>query len=113
MSLSVEIELKNVGEEKKLNATFLIKLGSSVLATIFLDNPNVFTREEYVDFVNHKREELEYCELNGRVCLSWQPDNRIKCEVSKIGAGGDGEICLYLEMDLLSNHLLKLSDSFH
>lgn len=108
----MDIELKNVGDEKKVNATFLIKLGGNLLATIFLDNPNVFTKEEYTDFVNHVRDELEFCELNGRVCLSWQPDDRIECEVSKIGAGGDGEICLYLAEELLSIPLLKLADCF-
>lgn len=52
----MDIELKNVGDEKKVNATFLIKLGGNLLATIFLDNPNVFTKEEYTDFVNHVRD---------------------------------------------------------
>uniref|UniRef100_A0A6C0CIS8 Uncharacterized protein n=1 Tax=viral metagenome TaxID=1070528 RepID=A0A6C0CIS8_9ZZZZ len=107
MSLSVDFKIGY--DEKDVIAVFTIKIGSKTLVTMTIYNAQVFNHDDYSDFIEHRREELEFCELDGRVCLSWQPDGQIKCEVSKIGAGGDGEMCLYLGMDLLKEPLIKLA----
>jgi hypothetical protein len=108
MSLTIELEVSD--DEKAICASFTINLvGGEMLAVLHLYNAEVFDHVDYHDFLSRKSEELEFCELDGRVCLTWLDDKTIKCEVSKIGAGGDGEIRLYLPISALKQPLTELA----
>jgi hypothetical protein len=92
---------------------FLDFLGSRELCSFTIFEPEVFTKQDYLDFADKKRTELVYTDSNGSVAMRWQlyDDNggTVKCETSKFGTGGDGEAICYLPEQLIVPKLRELA----
>jgi hypothetical protein len=119
MTLRVHLKIDEDEDEDEdedgvhLLATFQYFLGSRELCSFTIFAPEVFKKQDYLDFADKKRTELVYGDSNGSVAMRWQlyDDNggTVKCETSKFGIGGDGEAICYLPEQLIVPKLRELA----
>lgn len=97
--------------EDGMMAIFKLFAGDLVLARVRLFHPETFKRRDYEDFIAGRRQRLPFRNRNdGTVIISWHNvDQTIRCEVSKLEVGGDGDSVVYFPKDLMIGPLQELA----
>lgn len=109
MEVEVNFSEDDYGEEKSLLASFSLHFDEEKFCEFTIFEPEMFKKQEYLNFCEKKSSSMEFCNSNGYVAMSWTLDNKIKCQVSKHGAGGDGEIICYFPGNLMIPKIRELA----
>lgn len=107
--LEVELNIAEY-EEEYFIATFLLRYDGELLSQFELANPDVFKEKDYLEFADQKRQDLTFCDSNGYVGMTWIAGDRIKCQTSKSGSGGDGTARCYFLGRLMAPKIRELAE---
>lgn len=96
-------------------AEFMVTIESKdkqddVIGCFLLEDPKRFTKFEYMDFIEHRREKLQFGDAGGSLVMKWFEDHSIVFRSSH--KGGNGLVCLYFDFQIIREHLIRLANLF-
>lgn len=109
----IRLDLEFEETEDSFIAKFSLHVKDVQFCSFYIFEPEMLSKQEYLDFSEGKLEELNFCDSNGNVSMTWTDKNTIKCEVSRFGAGGGGSSICYLPGDLAKPKLRELANRFN
>ena len=108
----LRVTLKLEEDDNISTATFTLFLADVKLSEFVLLEPDMFKKQEWHDFIAHRRPELEFSDSHGTVSMSWSNINTLKCEVWNMGEGGSGTSTHYFPADLMIKPMQELAAHF-
>lgn len=108
--MSLRVNLRIEEDEDWFVATFSLFVEGDEVCSFDIFAPETFKKQDYLDFADKKRESLKFCDSNGNVGMVWMPDGKVRCDVSKHGAGGDGAASCFFPRDLIVPKIKELAE---
>jgi hypothetical protein len=107
----LKIKLIVEHEDNGPTAEFMVTVGENdVIGCFLLENPKRFSKAEYMDFIQHRRENLQFGDATGSLTMRWFEDHSIIFRSSH--KGGNGLVCLYFDFEIIREHLVELANQF-
>jgi hypothetical protein len=108
--MSLKVDLKIEKDEDWFTASFCLFFNADLICTFDIFEPQMFTKQDYLDFADRKRERLIFCDSNGGTIMAWTPNGNVICAVSKHGGGGDGAADCCFPKDLIVPKIKMLAE---